>query len=229
MVMGEHIVMNMATHRMTSRNEILTLVQLLSPSFPVGSFAYSHGLENAIHEELIYSADDLQDWLNYLLTQGGGCADATLLNVSFYAEEHDVQYIDASSRAFASSKERLQETDLQGVAFCDAVNAVWGLNLTKLTYPVAVGRTARALGLCVELTTAMFLHAFIGNMCNLAMRLVPLGQTDGQRVQALLKPVIISVASNMKDITLDDLHSNTFMSDIIAMRHETQYSRIFRT
>jgi urease accessory protein len=61
------------------------------------------------------------------------------------------------------------------------------------------------------------------------MRLVPLGQTDGQQVQTSLKQNVLMVASEVKDVTLDDLFSNTFMSDIMAMRHETQYSRIFQT
>jgi urease accessory protein len=229
MVTGARTAMNMSTLPMNTSANTLTLVQLLSPSFPVGAFAYSHGLENAIDDGLIANAEDLQDWLHCLLTQGGGRADAVLLNLALVADEQDVSMIDAHARAFAASKERIQETNLQGSAFCETVTAVWGIPLSKLTYPVAVGRAARALNLDPDLTTAMYLQAFVGNLCGAAMRLVPLGQTDGQRVQVALKPVMIDVAATVKDATLDDFHSNTFMSDIAAMRHETQYSRVFRT
>lgn len=224
MDMGASIVMNMDTRPMTT--DILTLSQLLSPSFPVGAFAYSHGLETSIEAGFIANADDLQDWITDLLTCGSGRTDAVLLNLAY---RDDSPIIDASARAFAASKERLQETDLQGAAFCDAVNAVWQLDLPQLTYPVAVGQTAKSLGLDPELTTAMYLQAFVGNLAAVAMRLVPLGQTDGQKVQLALKPLCAQTAHNTQTATLDDLHSNTFMADILSMQHETQYSRVFRT
>lgn len=224
MGMAARTAMNMATPRMTT--DILTLTQLLSPSFPVGAFAYSHGLETAIDTGLITDAAELTDWLTDLLTHGSGRNDAVLLHVAF---TNDSPLIDATARAFAASKERLQETDLQGAAFCEAVNATWGLDLDRLTYPVAVGRTAKSLALDPELTVAMYLQAFVGNLCAVAMRLVPLGQTDGQKVQLALKPLCLHVARDTQGATLDDLHSCAFMSDIVSMQHETQYSRVFRT
>ena len=209
--------------------DVLTLAQLLSPSFPVGAFAYSHGLEMAIHDGLITDRESLQDWLADLLRFGGARADAVLLSVAMAADLAAIQGVDDSARAFAASKERLQETDLQGAAFCETVAQVWDLKLKRLSYPVAVGQTARAMSFDPELCAAMYLQAFVGNLCGAAMRLVPLGQTDGQRVQAALKPLCVSVAKDVQGATLDDLHSCTFMSDIMAMRHETQYSRVFRT
>ena len=206
--------------------EILTLSQMLSPSFPVGAFAYSHGLETAIETGLITSAEDLTDWLRDILTHGSGRNDAVLLNVAYHNND---PLVDASARAFAASKERLQETDLQGAAFCEAVNAAWGLELAELTYPVAVGQTAKTLGLDPELTTAMYLQAFVSNLCAAAMRLVSLGQTDGQKVQLALKQLCLDIAHDTQNATLEDLHSCTFMSDIVSMQHETQYSRVFRT
>jgi len=209
--------------------DVLTLAQLLSPSFPVGAFAYSNGLETAISDGMICTAADLENWLIALLTHGSARADAVLLNVAYTADADDLPMIDATARAFAASSERLMETDLQGAAFCDTVAAVWDIPLGRLTYPVAVGRAAQAMSLDLELTTAMYLQAIVSNLAAAAMRLVPLGQTDGQRVPTALKPLCQSVASGMIGATLDDLHSSGFMSDIAAMRHETQYSRVFRT
>ena len=209
--------------------DVLILAQLLSPSFPVGAFAYSHGLETAILGDVITNSQSLEDWLDCLLTQGGARADAVLLNVAYAADAADVPIIDATARAFAASKERLIETNLQGGAFCDTFAAVWNIQLGALTYPVAVGRAAQSMALDLELTTAMYLQAFVGNLCGAAVRLVPLGQTDGQRVQAALKPRCAALAADLRGATLDDLYSNSFLSDITAMQHETQYARVFRT
>ena len=125
MATGAPIRMNMVPLRMTMTTDILTLSQLLSPSFPVGAFAYSHGLETAISEGQIVSAPSLQSWLKDLLEHGGAQSDALLLNAAFGSAEDAVQNIDTHARAFAASAERLRETDLQGAAFCETVQTVW--------------------------------------------------------------------------------------------------------
>lgn len=225
MAMAARMRMNMGQRPMTT--DVLTLTQLLSPSFPVGAFAYSHGLEMAIAEGQIWDAATLEGWLRDLLEHGGGLADAVLLNAAFGAT--DVGAIDATARAFASGRERLMETDLQGAAFCETVNAIHALDLYGLCYPVAVGRTARLLKLDVTLTTALYLHAFAANLTAAAMRALPLGQVDGQRVQIALKPLCTCIAQDTQNATLADLHSTAWLSDIAAMRHETLYSRTFRS
>ena len=222
--MAAPIATTTVTQPMTT--DVLTLSQLLSPSFPVGAFAYAHGLETAIDDGAIHDVDSLQVWLLDLLDHGGANADAVLLNVAYRSDD---PLIDATARAFAASSERLMETDLQGAAFCDTLRAVWGHELGRLCYPVAVGRAAAILDLDVELTTAMYLQAFIGNLTAAAMRLIPLGHVDGQKTQAALKPRCAALAVEFDGATLDDLHNSAWLSDIAAMRHEVQYSRIFRS
>ena len=228
MVTDALIPMTTGIRRMTTTTDILTLSQLLSPTFPVGAFAYSHGLETAISDGAITSAATLEAWLINLIEHGGGRTDGVFLNLA-YDPAADLSQIDGTARAFSPSAERLRETDLQGAAFCDTVREVWGLELHQLCYPVAVGRTAQLLSLDVELTTALYLQAFVGNLCAAAMRLVPLGQISGQRTQNALKPYCRAQAKAVGGATLDDIHSCSWASDIAAMRHETQYSRIFRT
>lgn len=211
---------------MTITTEILTLSQLLSPGFPVGGFAYSHGLETAIHDGAITDAETLEAWLLDLLEFGGAQSDAVLLNMAFTGKASEV---DTLARAFATSAERLMETDLQGAAFCETVQAVWGIDLGRLCYPVAVGQAARAMDLDPELCTALYLQAFIANLVAAAMRLVPLGQVDGQKVQTALKPHIASIAKASVGATADDLQGCAWASDIASMQHETQYSRVFRS
>lgn len=227
MATGARMRMPMAQPRMTT--DILTLTQLLSPAFPVGAFAYSHGLEAAISAGLVTSADTLEPWLADLIEMGSLRADAVFLNAAHSADPGDLDWLDAATRAFAASAERVRETDLQGAAFCDAVTAIWGLALPRLCYPVAVGRTARLMDLDIEHCTALYLQASAANICAAAMRAVPLGQVDGQRVAAALRERCAAVAAASRDAQLWDACSATWASDIQAMHHETQYSRMFQT
>ncbi|WP_415919865.1 urease accessory protein UreF [Tateyamaria sp. SN6-1] len=202
-------------------------MQWLSPAFPVGAFAYSHGLEQVLADGAIRDADALRDWLAALLEHGSGHADAVLVAAAYTATR--IQDVDAVARAFAPSAERLQETTLMGAAFCDTARAVWGLDVQALTYPVAVGAAARGMGVPLEDMLPLYLHAFASNLISVAQRAMPLGQTEGQRVLAALSPVITATASTAATATLDDLGSASFAADIAAMRHETLQPRIFRT
>ncbi|MFG6596026.1 urease accessory protein UreF [Sulfitobacter sp. 1A13368] len=206
---------------------LLTLVQMLSPSYPVGAFAYSHGLEWAVQNGDVAGQDSLADWLGGVLRHGAGQADALFLAAAYRAD--DPSEIDAQARAFAASAERLKETVLQGEAFARASAAIWQHDMPPLCYPVSVGRAARLQGLPLRQTLEMFLHAFTANLATAGMRLIPLGQTEGQIVIRGLAPLCLEVAAAAEDGTLDDLSSTAFLCDIAAMKHETQYSRIFRT
>lgn len=208
---------------------ILTLTQWLSPGFPVGAFAYSHGLETAIDTGKIASACDLEDWLRDIISQGGGKSDILLLSESYTDTPHVIHQVDQTSRAFAASAERLLETEQQGQAFCRTVEAVWGSQLDSLTYPVAVGHAACVHKIPLGLTAQMYLHAFTANLISAAVRLVPLGQTEGQNLLAKLAPLIQSTANTAIELPLTNLSSQCFAADIVAMQHETQYSKVFRT
>jgi urease accessory protein len=74
-----------------------------------------------------------------------------------------------------------------------------------------------------------FLHALTSNWISAGARLVPLGQTDSQHVLALLEPTVASTAKRALMASLDDLGSATFRADLAGMRHETQYTRLFRS
>ena len=212
----------------TMRSEpILTLAQWLSPAYPVGSFAYSHGLEWAVESGQVTDSKTLHTWLEAALQHGAGMADARILAAAYRAI--DPTPIDATARAFSASAERLKETVLQGAAFVRATADIWQTKLPDLTYPVAVGHAARRHELPLELTVKMYLQAFMSNLAAAGMRLIPLGQTEGQRVIKALMPLCIEIADTALEGTLDDLSTTAFMSDIAAMKHETQYSRIFRT
>lgn len=223
--------MDMGAHMaMPTDADILTLVQWLSPAYPVGAFAYSHGLEWSVEAGDVRTAQEVQDWISEVIEYGAGWNDCLFLIAAYHAgDADDLAQLDAEARAFSASSERQTETDKQGQAFGDVTSAVWAKEITGLCYPVAVGRAARLMNLPLNLTTQLFLHAFAANLVSAAMRLVPLGQTEGQRVIHDLKPLTIATATQAQDATLDSLGSTAFLSDIAAMKHETQYSRMFQT
>jgi urease accessory protein len=214
---------------MATDADLLTLAQWLSPAYPVGAFAYSHGLETLIARGQITSAATLIPWLQAVLTDGAGHNDAILLVAAYNADAGDLATLDTAARAFCVSSERLLETTQQGAAFCDTTRAVWGLALSGLTYPVAIGRAARLQGLPLDLTCVLFLQAVIGNLVAAAVRLVPLGQTEGQATLAGLAPLCRQVAEIALGQTPDDMTNHAFAVDIAAMHHETLTVRIFRT
>ncbi|WP_457647118.1 urease accessory protein UreF [Profundibacter sp.] len=214
---------------MPTEAAILTLAQWFSPAYPVGAFSYSHGLESLVETGAVADADSLLDWLGDVLRYGAGQSDARFLIAAWRADARDVGTVDALCRAFAPSKERLQETDLQGAAFCEVTAAVWAQQIAGLTYPVAVGHAASLEGLPPALTAQMYLQAFVGNLVAAAQRLLPIGQTEGQRLIRGLMPLVAEIAGQAQAGSLDDLSGTAFLADIAAMKHETQYSRIFRT
>jgi urease accessory protein len=208
--------------------DLLTLVQWLSPAFPVGGFAYSHGLEWAIAERQVTDAPTLRDWLTDILAHGSGRTDAVLLTRAMDADA-DLSDLAATARALCASKERWIETHEQGRAFTEAINRLKENDFAPAALPVAVGRAARALTLPSERVAALYLHAFASNLVSAAVRFVPLGQTDGQRVLASLHPLIEAVAREAAATPLDGIVSAVPGADLAAMHHETQTVRIFRT
>lgn len=203
---------------------LLTLTQWLSPAFPLGAFAYSHGLEAAIAEGRLADAAGLQAWLRVLLEEGSGAVDATLLCLALRGDD-----MAQTARALAASRERLEETEAQGSAFAQTVSALGGPALAPAPLPVVVGQAARPLGLPGETVAALYLHAFASALVSAAVRFVPLGQTEGQAVLAALHPVILAVAARAAECELHDLGSAAFGADLAAMAHETLDVRIFRT
>jgi urease accessory protein len=225
----------------TGRADLL-LATWLSPTFPVGAFSYSHGLETAIADGRISGAAALEDWVGVLIEHGSGWCDAVLLAEAWHAasERDDARFaaVGDLAAAMAPSRERQAETINLGAAFLKAVLAGWphellhrlsGSDGDRLPYPVAVGAAAAAHGIPLTPTLGQFLNAFATNLISVAVRLVPLGQTDGLAALSRLQPMILATADRAAASTLDDLGSAAVSSDIASMRHETLYSRVFRS
>ncbi|MCU0828396.1 MAG: urease accessory protein UreF [Tabrizicola sp.] len=208
------------------RTDLLTLVQWLSPAFPTGGFAYSHGLE-AVIAEGNRSAARIGAWIAGVLRHGAGRADAVLL--ASVLRGRDAGEMDSVARALAGTKERLAETAEQGAAFARTVSALTGRNLAPRCLPVAVGEASRGLDLAVEEVVAVFLHGFATNLVACATRFAPLGQTDGQGVLASLHQVITEVAAYAATANVDEIGTAALAAELAAMRHETMDVRLFKT
>ena len=228
-----------------TENEAAALYRLLtwlSPSFPVGGFSYSSGIEWAVEAGDIADAASLQNWLGAMLADGAGFCDGVFLAQAHRAaelgDEAALRDIAELAAAFVPSRERQLETSAQGRAFIEIARGAWnchGLEAVVahcdgvIVYPVAVGIVSAAHAIRLAPTLHAFLHALTSNWISAASRLVPLGQTDSQRVLASLEPVVSATAKRAIAATPEDLGSATFRADLASLRHETQYTRLFRS
>lgn len=209
--------------------DLLVVTQWLSPAYPTGAFAWSHGLEAAVAAGRVRDAATLECWLEDVLADGAGRSDAVFIALAHAADGAELVALNAEAVAFAPAAERLREAERQGAAFARVTRDVWGLDLPDLLLPVALGRAARLMTLPRQAVTVLYLQGFASNLTAAAQRLMPLGQTDAQRVLARLAPLCAAIADDTATAGPDDLYSNAFLSDIAAMRHETQQPRIFQS
>jgi urease accessory protein len=218
------------------------LMTWLSPAFPVGAFSYSSGIEWAVEAGDITDAASLQDWLSAMLTDGSGFCDGVFLAHVHRAVSSDddgaLRDVAELAAAFVPSKERQLETTSQGRAFIEIARSAWnhgGLERWiaacdgAIVYPVAVGLVSAAHHIPLAATMHGFFHAVTSNWISAGARLVPLGQTDSQRVLAALEPVVVATGARALTASLDDLGGATFRADLASLRHETQYTRLFRS
>ena len=207
---------------------LMTLVQWLSPAFPTGGFAYSHGMEQVISDGGIRSGAELEAWLADVLRFGAGKQDAILLAAALEPGA-DADGLAEMCVALQPSAERLREVAEQGAAFARTVAALTGAVVVERPLPVAVGVAASALGVEKREVVALYLHAFASNLVSAAVRFVPLGQNDGQAALARLHPVIAEVAEAAVAASVDEIGSAALGADLAAMRHEGMDVRIFKT
>ena len=221
------------------------LLTWFSPAFPVGSYTYSHGLEYAVEAGLVSETASLTGWIEAIMRHGSGRNDAILLDVAWRAQtDGDVDLLaDALDWGctFRGSSELALESTAQGRAFVEAVRAAWpeprldalaslaGARDRALSYPVAVGAALAIAGIAPDTGRRAYLHAFAANLVSAAVRLIPLGQSDGLRALAALEASVREVADETGGLTLADLGGAAWMAALCSARHETQYTRLFRS
>jgi urease accessory protein len=203
------------------------LAAWFSPGYPIGAYSYSHGLEWAVEAGSVGDRASLRAWIEDLLAHGAGRSDAILLAHAMATD--DPAALAELAEALAPSAERHLETMAQGAAFARTTTAAWGIDVPPMAYPVAVGHAARRLGLPVAATTTLYLQAFAANIVSSGVRLIPLGQTEGQRLTAHLLPLAAAIAAAAIAEPLEAIGGIALGADLAAMLHETQYTRLYRS
>ncbi len=219
------------------------LLAWLSPAYPVGAFSYSHGLEMAVEEGTVARRDDLVAYATAALRHGAGAVDAGLLALAHRAAAADDDAtLDGTTdlaAAWRGSSELALEAAQPGAAFAQVTQAAWpeprfaafaARHAGRLTHAVAFGAAAGFHGIPARAACFGWLSAFAANIVSAGVRLVPLGQTDGQVATAALLPAIEAATDAALAVTqADDLGGCAVAIDLLSMRHETQYTRLFRS
>jgi urease accessory protein len=228
-----------------SSQDVLRLAAWLSPSFPVGAYTYSSGLEYAVEAAIVSDAATLEAWIAGILELGAGRSDGGLFVLAYRAAQQgdarELRIVIEWADALRPTSELALESAGQGDAFLKMVRAAWphpDLDALydmaresgrKPAYAVVVGAACGYHGVTLKPALAAFLHAVSTNLVSAAVRSIPLGQTDGQRVTAAMESVITEIVPNLLQVTLDDIGAATPMVDWASMQHETQYTRLFRS
>jgi urease accessory protein len=218
------------------------LMAWLSPAYPVGAFSYSSGIEWAVEAGDIKDVETLRGWLAVMIGQGGGFCDAVFFAYAHRAaaaeDDAALRSVAELAAAFAPSKERHLESTAQGNAFVLATRAAWACDAIErlkkvwdgpVAYPIAVAVASAGHSVALKPASAAYLQALAANWVSAGVRLIPLGQSDGQRVLVALEPVVAVTAKRALAATIEDVGSSAFRADLASARHETQYTRLFRS
>ena len=223
---------------------LLLLQAWLSPAFPVGGYSYSHGLEYAVEAGSLPDRASLQNWIEGILLFGAGRSDALLIRETHRAvaaqEFARCEEIADFAAAFRGTSELALEASAQGAAFLRALLAGWPeyavmaplqgwMAGKRPVYAVAFGAATAVAGIEERQAIVTYLHAFCSNLVSAALRLMPIGQSDGLACLANLSRALPSMVDALELVPFDDIGSAALMVDVCSMRHETQYTRLFRS
>ncbi len=223
---------------MEAERRLVRLMAWLSPSFPVGAYTYSHGIEYAVEVGLIHDPGTLASWVGGILEFGSARVDADVYRETWWAvqsgDAERLARIAEVGRAMRSTRETASETIMQGEAFRDAAAAAWGLARSAVrirapVYPVSVAAAVAGENIPLKEGLAAYLHMVAANLVSAGVRLIPLGQVAGQRVLAGLEHVILAAVEAALHRSLDDIGAAAPVVDWTSTQHETQYTRLFRS
>jgi len=226
----------------STHSSLYKLLAWLSPGYPIGAYTYSHGLEYAVEEGLVTTAAETRVWIENIISDGAGFSDAIFLKAAYEAaaRRDDTLLVEtcALASSFSATKELLLETQAQGEACLEITTKAWPTETLDwlqtqwegpYLYPIVIGVAAAGHDISLEETIEGYLHALAANLVSAATRLVPLGQTDGQKIIAALQPCVSATGERAGACALDDVSNNAVMVDICSMNHEHQHTRLFRS
>jgi len=228
-----------------SDESLLNLLTLVSPSFPVGGYAYSHGIEYAVERKNIQNEQDLCLWIEAILSQGAGRIDGLLFRITWQAVTDEnfnkLKWVAERGDIMRSTNETALESSSQGEAFLETVRGVWESEKIEVvmsiieeierkpTYAIAVAIVLAVSGVPLRAALLAYFHSFSSNLVSAGIRLIPLGQAAGQRCIQLIKPIIkTSIEAALCD-DFEDIGTAAPIIELASMKHETQYTRLFRS
>jgi urease accessory protein len=233
---------DMSTDEKRVRDEaaLYRLMSWLSPAYPVGAFSYSQGLETAVARAIVREVASTREWIAASLSGGTMWSDAVLFarGFDFAGSDENICRINAFAMAFQPSSELRAETLGQGRAFAEVTTSAWPCAELRmavaaaeegLVYPLAVACAAAGHGIGREAALLAWLHAGVSNIVSAAIRLVPLGHSEGQRCIAGLETHVAATARRAAVTPLDELSTFALVAEISSMAHETQETRLFRS
>jgi urease accessory protein len=254
--MGTIMATGTTTITMATDADLFRLMAWTSPAYPVGGFSYSHGIEMAVEEGRLKKQADLVAYIASVLRQGAGRVDAVLFAQAHGAaggdrpsslgegRESPAQYDDALDEiaelaaAWRGTAETALEATQQGGSFASVTVSCWpdarfaafaARHRGRLSHAVAFGAAAGIAGIPLRPALFAFLQGFCANLVSAGVRLIPLGQTDGQIATAALLPIITECTDAALTTPLEELGTASPLLDMLSMRHETQYTRLFRS
>ena len=235
---GPRMAIRMTTDR-GARPSLYRLLAWASPSFPIGAFSYSHGLEAAVAGGEVHDRATLEAWIAAIVTQGSGRIDADTLRAAYRAAaDGDCSALDTANhrgRAFRATAELALESAQQGSAFLSTCRAAWpdpfiAMWVSESVCHAAVfGAVAARAGVALPDALIGYLQAFAANLVSAGLRLGVIGQNDGQRILAALEPVVAHAVKGASTRDPADFGAASFAADLASMAHETQYVRLFRS
>jgi len=233
------MVISMSMHEINSGLADLRLMQLISPALPIGAFTYSQGLEWAVENKTVSDADDVSQWLTGLLQESMTYLEIPLLKRLFYAvASKDIQQVNDWSAYLLACREtrelrqeeinrgRALATLLKDLAIEDVELYAASLSQTQMT-----GYALACVKWHIDLRQAAlgYVWGWLENQVAAAVKLVPLGQTAGQRLQLHLAGLIPEVVSMGLQLDDEEIGSSAPMLAMASSFHETQYTRLFRS
>jgi urease accessory protein len=239
-----NMTMTMATLTITVMRtaELTALLHLASPALPIGAFSYSQGLESAIEHGFIHDGNTARDWiasgLSHVLARGELPLLAHQMN---RWREHEASALAAADEEFLASRESAElrrETQQMGWSLAQLCTQLeWGdtarlatLNAIKpVSQPTAFAFAAWANGAATDATLAAYAFSWVENQAAAALKAVPLGQIAGQRIIMALRDAIDTAVQRALATSPDEINTFAPQLGILSARHESQYSRLFRS
>ena len=223
MVWAALMVINIKMDKTKDPHQILQI--WFSSSFPIGSYAYSHGVESLIDNKKIQNKSDVIEFLEAVLNYG------TLRNDYIFIKSiYNNLEINDLILSNATSKERQIEMIAMGNSFRNIMRDSWDLNLQENSaFIYCLSKAAIYFNIDFNDLIKFYFQSFISNLITVCVKHIPVSQKDGQSINVMFINKIQDFINNSKDLTIDDIGTTFFIGDLFSMKHENQETRIYLT